>query len=344
MSTLARREPGGGPGAPEPISAPTAAPIAPSTTAPIATPPGHWSAQRERSNMPALRTMAWIALHLGRRVARLVLLPITLYFVVFAPRARRQSVRYLGRALGRAPRLPDRWRHMHAFASVVLDRLYFVRGALHEFELRIHGAKLVDATLAEGRGAFLIGSHIGSFEALQAAGASRPELRVAMVMYPDNAQMIQAVLRSVAPDFQLRIIAIGSPGSTLAIREWLDGGGLAGLLGDRFAPGEAARHAGVERSFLGVPARFSDGPLRLAQLLRRRVIFMAGLYRGGRRYDVRFEELADFSRRPDDAAARERALQDAITAYVARLEALAREAPYNWFNFHDFWSEDGGAQ
>ena len=71
---------------------------------------------------------------------------------------------------------------------------------------------------------------------------------------------------------------------------------------------------------------------------------MAGLYRGGRRYDVRFEELADFSRRPDDATACERALQDAITAYVTRLEALAREAPYNWFNFHDFWGEDGGAQ
>jgi predicted LPLAT superfamily acyltransferase len=23
--------------------------------------------------------------------------------------------------------------------------------------------------------------------------------------------------------------------------------------------------------------------------------------------------------------------------YVARLEHHARHAPYNWFNFHDFW-------
>jgi len=311
----------------------------PTQAAPSQPVPGEWSSQRERSNMLALRVMAWIALHLGRRAARIVLLPVTLYFLAFAPGARRQSRRYLARALGRRPRLADGWRHVHTFASVVLDRLYFVRGALHEFELRVSGVELVDATLAEGHGAFLLGAHVGSFEVLQAVGASRPDLRVAMVMYPGNAQMIEAVLRSVAPDLRLSIIAIGRPGSTLSIRDWLDGGGLAGLLGDRFAPGEAARSAGVVRSFLGVPARFSDGPLRLAQLLRRRVIFMVGLYRGGRRYDVRFEELADFRRRPDDAAERERALHDALSAYVQRLEALAREAPYNWFNFHDFWGE-----
>lgn len=302
---------------------------------------GDWSRQRERSNMLALRTMAWIATHLGRRVARLLLLPITLYFVAFAPQARRQSRRYLQRALGRRAGLADRFRHVHAFASVVLDRLYFARGVLAPFDLRVSGVDLVAATLAEGRGAFLLGSHLGSFEVLNAVGASQPGLRVAMVMYPDNARMIQAIVRSVAPQLPLHVIAIGRPGSTLEIRDWLDGGGLAGLLGDRLPPGEAARGGGVVRPFLGVPARFTDGPLRLAQLLRRRVVFMVGLYRGGKRYDVRFEELADFSRRPDDDAGRDRQLEQALDTYVARLEALVREAPYNWFNFHDFWGEDG---
>ncbi len=26
--------------------------------------------------------------------------------------------------------------------------------------------------------------------------------------------------------------------------------------------------------------------------------------------------------------------------YVAILESLCREAPYNWFNFYDFWAGD----
>jgi predicted LPLAT superfamily acyltransferase len=75
-------------------------------------------------------------------------------------------------------------------------------------------------------------------------------------------------------------------------------------------------------------------------LLRRRVIFMAGVYGGGRRYDITFETLADFSAPPDDPAERERLVRAALVAYVERLERLVREAPYNWFNFHDFWHEE----
>jgi predicted LPLAT superfamily acyltransferase len=294
-----------------------------------------WSASKERSNPLAIRTMAWVALRLGRPVARLVLHPIALYFLLFAPGPRRHGARYLERVLGRRPRWAERYRHFHAFASVVLDRLYFVRGEMSRFDVKLEGAEFVDRTLEEGRGAFLLGAHVGSFEALHTVGTSRPGLRVAMVMYPANARLIHGVLQAVAPDFQLGIIAIGQRGSTLQIRDWLDDGGLAGLLGDRFMPNEAGRT--VDVPFLGRPAPFSEGPLKLALLLKRRVIFMSALYLGGRRYHVRFEPLVDFRDVPDD---REAALRKALEAYVARLEALCREAPYNWFNFHDFWHED----
>jgi len=89
-----------------------------------------------------------------------------------------------------------------------------------------------------------------------------------------------------------------------------------------------------------VPATFSDGPLRLAMLLKRRVMFMSGIYRGGRRYDVSFETLADFTSPPRDPAEREAQIKAALQAYVERLELLVRDAPYNWFNFFDFWNED----
>ena len=306
-------------------------------------PPGDWSHARERSSMLVLRLMAWIATTLGRPVARCVLHPIALYFVLFSPGPRRQSARYLARVLGRPVRFTDLYRHLHAFASTVLDRVYFVRGQMASFDIGLQGTDLLDATLAQGRGALLLGAHLGSFEVMHAVGGSRPDLRIAMVMYPDNARMIHRVLQSVAPDFRLRVIPIGHSGSTLAIRDWLDGGGVAGLLGDRFLPAEAGRGNTVTLDFLGAPARFSDGPLRLAMLLRRRVIFMVGLYRGGNRYDVSFETLADFSQPLGSAAEREAVLHASLQAYVARLESLCREAPYNWFNFHDFWRSGRGS-
>lgn len=300
--------------------------------------PNAWAATRERSNRATLRLMAWIAVHLGRRMARVLLVPITLYFLLFSPGPKRQTRRYLRRALGREPGWADHYRQVHAFASVVLDRVYLVRGALQQFDIRMTGDHFVDELLAEGRGAFLVGAHLGSFEALHAVGKGK-QLPVAMVMFPENARMIHEVLQAVAPGFSLEIIAIGRPGSTLQIRDWLDRGGLIGVLGDRVLPGAGARSHNLELPFLGAPALFNDGPFRLAMLLRRKVMFMVGLYRGGARYDVRFEVLADFSQPEADPARRDAQVAAALASYVARLEALCREFPYNWFNFHDFWNE-----
>ena len=302
--------------------------------------PGTWAQQSERGNRFAVRLMAWIAVAFGRRITRGMLHPITAYYALFATQARRQSARYLERALGRRPTLADRYRHVFTFAAAVLDRVYLARGRLQDFDLRVEGAPLMDQLVAQGRGALLIGAHLGSFEALHAVGASRPALRVAMAMYPDNARMIHATLQAIAPNFHLDVIPIGRAGSTLAVRDWLDSGGLVGMLGDRVLAAERTRTGLVELSFLGQTACFSEGPFRLALLLKRPLVFMVGLYRGGKRYDVRFEPLADFSAPPADAQARDNLLRDAMQDYVQRLESLCREAPYNWFNFYDFWNED----
>ncbi len=314
------------------------------------TPPSQpaWAARRERGSRLALRFMAWLAITAGRPVARLLLPPITLYFLVFGREARRHSRRYLGRVLGRPVTWLDQYRHFHAFATTVLDRVYFVRHQLEAIDLTMSGDAAAEDTinnrqagLASGQhGGFLLGAHLGSFESLHAAGKSYPGMRVTMVMYPDNARKIHGVLEAMAPDFKLAIIAIGHPGSTLAIRDALDAGQLVGLLGDRYFGAESARLPAIHLPFLGQPAAFSDGPLRLAMLLKRRVLFMVGLFLGGRRYDVRFETLADFRDPPSDPAAREALIRQTLVDYVARLEALCRKAPYNWFNFYDYWRED----
>ena len=309
-------------------------------SAPVQADGEDWSHTPERSNALALRVMSWIALTCGRRVARWVLHPITLYFVLFAPVPRRHSRRYLSRALGRPAGWRDVYRHLFTFTATILDRVYLLSGRMHLFDVSVHGEALIDATLAEGRGAFLAGAHLGSFEALRAIGQNRSGLRIAMVMYPDNARLINHALRAIAPHYQPKIIALGQRDSMLAVRDWLDAGGLAGLLADRALPGESQRAGSIGVNFLGPEASFSDGPFRLAALLRRRVVFMAGLYAGGNRYDVRFTALADFSQRAVDPAAREQHIRDAVLAYAAQLESICREQPYNWFNFLDFWHED----
>lgn len=306
-----------------------------------------WTQKPERSNMTALRVICWIALTCGRPLTRLILHPICLYFLLFDPTSRRHIKRYLRRAIGPQAGWADGYRLLHAFASTVLDRVYFLRGRIDLFEVTIQGNRPVEAEVFAGRGAFLLGAHVGSFEAMGACrqhSSDQGALPLAMLMFTDNAQRITAILEAISlPELRPHIIALGRPHSMLALRDWLDGGGLGGLLADRtLSDGDEMGQRGnnLTLSFLGHPAVFNDGPFRLAALLRRKVFFMAGLYLGGARYDVRFEPLADFSERVADLAERERRIRAAVEAYVARLEALCREHPYNWFNFHDFWLED----
>jgi predicted LPLAT superfamily acyltransferase len=60
-----------------------------------------------------------------------------------------------------------------------------------------------------------------------------------------------------------------------------------------------------------------------------------GLYRGKRRYDVHFELLTEAIDVP--RARRREAIHGYLQQYVSRLEHYCRLAPYNWFNFYDYW-------
>ena len=65
-----------------------------------------------------------------------------------------------------------------------------------------------------------------------------------------------------------------------------------------------------------------------------------GLYRGGNRYQICLEVLAE--RAAAERGKRAEAAAHWIESYVRRLEHYACKAPYNWFNFYDFWDEGLG--
>jgi predicted LPLAT superfamily acyltransferase len=220
----------------------------------------------------------------------------------------------------------------------VLDRVYLLQGQHALFDIRISGTETLDPLLDRGVGALMVGAHMGSFEALRTLG-DRRGLRVAMVMYEENARLINATLEAIAPRASLHTIALGRVDAMLALRDWLDQGGVAGLLADRRLPGPAGRSHTLVLPFLGQPATFSDGPFRLAALLRRPLVFMVGLYRGGNRYELRFEPLLDFSAPLGAGETQEERIRRALTTYVETLEALCLDAPNNWFNFFDFWAD-----
>ncbi len=291
----------------------------------------HWLKQKERSNTLMLRIMSWISLRLGRRAGRLVLHLIALYFVLFAPASRRASLGYLPRALGRPANLIDLYKHFFCFASTIHDRIYLINRRYDLFDIDIQGKNVIRPLIDAKKGVLLMGAHLGSFEVMRAIGRKVPGLSVAMVMHKDNAQKINAILSAINPEASMDVIPLGHIDSMLQVQQHLDEGMLVGMLSDRTLGDEPM--AQVE--LLGAAAAIPTGPFRMAALLRRQVVFMVGLYMGDNRYQVHFETLADFAEVP--RGERDQAVDKAIARYVELLNRYTRLAPYNWFNFFDYW-------
>ncbi|MBI4695222.1 MAG: acyl-CoA synthetase [Gammaproteobacteria bacterium] len=291
-----------------------------------------WLRREERGTRFAVRCFVGLALGIGRPAARLLLPPICLYFLLFSPAARRASAHYLTRAFGRDATLRDVYRHYHSFASSVLDRVFLLKHGGAGFDVSIVGENVVTDILARGEGCILLGAHFGSFEVLRTVGRRQPQLHVNMVMFEENARKVNSVLNAIDPELAKNIIRLGRPDSFVTVERCLAAGHFVGVLADRSLSAERQ----VELPFLGSPARFSINPFRIISVLQKPVVFMVGIYRGGNRYEVHFETLdsADGERDPPRA----KGVPPLLARYVERLEHYCRLAPYNWFNFYDFWS------
>jgi predicted LPLAT superfamily acyltransferase len=293
-----------------------------------------WTRQPERGSATLLRLAVWLVLGLGRPVGRLLLYPISSYFLLFSGHARRASRRYLQRVLGRAPSLAESFRHYHTFAATILDRLCLLAGRHDGFELDVHGEAHLREAIRQGQGCLLVGAHLGSFEMLRALGVRQAGLTIKALMYSDNAQKFNRVAAALNPQLAADVIHVGTLDSLLGVQEHLARGHPLALLGDRVV-GDAKR---VRCDFLGAPADFSSAPWLLASALKVPVVLFFCLHRGDRQYAIHFEPMADriaLDRRQRDADIRHWAQR-----YADRLAHHCRRAPFNWFNFYDFWDEE----
>jgi predicted LPLAT superfamily acyltransferase len=292
-----------------------------------------WGQLPERGSAWTVQLIRWIALHLGRAVGRALLYPITLYFLLAAGEARRGSRLFLRRMLGREPGWREQFRHIHCFAATILDRVYFLTGQLEHFEIDIFGGQWILDQAASGRGCILLGSHLGSFEALRAIGLNLRHFPIRILMNTQHNPVMTRLLDALNPALAETIIPVDGPETLIKVQQSVEQGYLVGALGDRVAPGEKA----VYCQFFGQQVALPIAPVLLAALAGCPIILCFGLYRGGNRYQVHFELLAE--RITLDRRHRQQQLGIWVQHYADRLEHYTRDAPYNWFNFYDYWQE-----
>lgn len=293
-----------------------------------------WHARPEAGVGFGLWLVERVARVFGRRVAHAFVAPISAYFMLTRVAERRASQQFLSRALGRPAKLLDCFRHFYTFARVSVDRVFLLSPHGHRIRFLVSGKERMEHALHAGRGCILISAHLGSFEAARQAGLmNNPALRLRVLLDRAVNQRLIRALERIDVSFAAGIIdAAGDPRAvTLQIGECLRQGEWVGWLADRHRGGERT----VPVEFLGQSARFPTSPFIIARLFRVPVFLVLAVYEAGA-YRLSIDELlGDADLVSSDRAA---AVQQDVVHFAARLEQHAQAAPFNWFNFYDFWA------
>jgi predicted LPLAT superfamily acyltransferase len=277
-------------------------------------------------------------------MALLVLLPVVTYFFLTGRRARQASRNYLQRLAhyaGTDASIPSAtltsvFRHFLAFAESGLDKLAAWHGDIERNQLDFPNEVAFENVAHSGRGALLIGAHLGNLEITRALAVTGGVARVNAVVYTKHARRFVSMLAGTSERFGMNLFQVSDfgPDTAIALKEKIALGELLVIVGDRTPPADNDRV--VLADFLGHPAPFPQGPFVLAHLLECPVYLFFCL-KEGERYRVHLEHFADrviLSRRE-----RKSALAAYAQRYARRLEAYCQRAPLQWFNFFDFWQE-----
>lgn len=297
----------------------------------------HWRERPEGGNRLCLMIIRWTILHAGRKVAWLCMFPTTAYFFLVRGEERRASRAWLLRVQAQQQGYLGVLKHIFTFAVTIVDRVLMLSGRDNALDIRVQGLDQFSRVLEKGRGCLLLGSHLGSFEAIRALQHHAPPgSQFKVVMDRNQNSLMTRALEEIKPEISRTIIDARQPGPAIAIEvaQALSEGATVTMLADRIFQDEAA----AEVSFLQRPARLPMAPLGIASALDVDVFMVFGLYAGKGRYTVIFEPLPRPGPRPTSRNEKRLQLEQWVALYARRLEYYARRYPYNWFNFYDYWN------
>ncbi|MBR8175678.1 glycosyltransferase family 2 protein [Burkholderia ambifaria] len=305
-----------------------------------------WWRMPERGSRIGMALLALSCRWFGKDFTSLWLHPIVGYFVLTNRTARTASHAYIARlrdaqaAAVPKPGWRSAYRHMLAFAQAGFDKFVAWSGRLDELDVRFDDSSAFDALAASGRGALVIGAHLGNLEMTRALALRDAHTKVTAIVYTEHAKRFTGVLAGANQAFGKQLVEVSDfgPDTAMMMQSRIDAGELLVIVGDRVPPHDSGKT--VDARFLDAQAPFAQGPYILAHALGCPVYLFFCL-KEQRGYRLYFESFADRIELPR----RERASHVAQWAqrYAARLEHYCRKAPYLWFNFFDFWARpDGG--
>ncbi|PKG82508.1 family 2 glycosyl transferase [Colwellia sp. 75C3] len=302
----------------------------------------HWSKVTERGSMLGIETLIFIYKIFGKGLFKVCLTPVMFYFYLTGSSARQAVWYYLDNyhvSQGQAKKtglakFNDGFKVFFSFGLSIVDKFDAWLGKVSFDDIDIVGDEGYQA-LSSGPGAVIFSAHLGNMEVCRAIfshGENKKPLNV--ITYNEHTPSFNNFLKKVNADSAINFIHINNfgPDDTIKLKQKIEDGEAVVIFADRtsvnnpnsvnFAP------------FLGEDAPFAVGPFALATIMDCPVFTIFCIKEKGR-YRTYIEKLAD----PIKIKRKERQqyFNDLTKRFAKRLEKHVLLAPYQWYNFFNFW-------
>ncbi|MBO9538212.1 acyltransferase [Herbaspirillum sp.] len=302
----------------------------------------HWAQINEVSFVAGMRLLFAVYRLFGRLPFRLMLYPVLCWYIAANGRARRASHAYLAQveayrpALGVHADIRGVFRHFAAFGESLLDKMLLWGGLFRTDRVELTGQEHIAAAIAQGRGGLIVCTHLGNLELCRVMGREHPAMKLTVLVHTRHAQAFNRMLAQLDARSQLNLMQVTdmSPATAMVLADKVAQGEFVVIAGDRVPVSPNPRVA--RASFMGRVAPFPVGPYVLASLLRCPVYLMFSR-RTASGAQVSFEFFRDLIELPRNQRAQR--LDELAAGYAARLEFHCLQAPFQWFNFYDFWAD-----
>jgi len=310
-------------------------------------PARHWSSIKEAGTLLGLKFLWLMHRIFGRGMVSFMLLPTVAYFVVFRPATRRSSENFLQTHYQKFPAfwtkkpgLKNVARHFWEFAETVVDKLlsWFIDIDAEQFD--IQDPEYIEQAMADPRGRLIIGSHFGNLEYCRGFVHRYRERVINILIHDKHSENYNALMRQLNPESRINIFQVSEfdVSNMLRIKAKIDAGEWIFIAGDRSPPSGPQRTVAVE--FIGQTSYMPIGPYMLAHALACPVDLLFTYCDYGSKDKSIKVELTSFAERIQlNRKHREQQLQEYTQRYAKVLESHCEIAPYQWFNFYDFWAK-----
>lgn len=315
-----------------------------------------WYVEKEASTSTRpYRLTFWCLKHFPRWLVNFITYCAALYFFIFDKRCRLESVRYQKNLKAYSPTFKKikPLRQVATFAVTVVEKIDCWTNPIPFENIRFSDddAPALIEQLNQGKGAFIVISHLGDSEVLRSL-ANKNEIGIkrtipiAVFSDRDVSSNFSKAMTQINKHFYLNTINVNdiTPATIEQIMDTINQGGLVVCAGDRLSKNKSERY--LTQNFLGKPAPFSYGAFFLADLVAAPVYFVWGFRRGNivLRRDCEMFVIKSKAKLGGGRKGREERMNALCAEFVQKLEYFVQKYPYQWYNFFDFWMFPNGEQ